>query len=328
MLKKIFFHYLALMAMIACVKGSAFASEEPQPCWRDLFCPEGHRFEGAFYGGYLNIASQELVLVGGTSKKADVISKLDWTANNVWVIGAKWSFYIPTIATRVSLDGWSKVYAGGARLEDRDYLDEYNPRRRTHLSIHEKAKLQTALGLDLEYGTDLIYALSEPHLWKLGLLYGLKYTRFDWKAYGGDFFYDGYAPFSFPSSLKVIAYRQEVLLPYLGLQLIWKYNQQLSFKGFGKYSPFTLIQTKDDHFLRSRKFIDTFRDGIYWVLGGEAAWDYSPDIKGYIRYSYDRLDRTGGCTSVYKYGRYVGTYKVAGVEFAYQMVTVGISAFF
>lgn len=290
----------------------------------DTLCFSKYTIESGLYAGYLNIQSQEIVF--GSGSDTDELSRLDWTADAVWVLGAKGRLTNPKSRFHISLDGWTKIYAAGVKMVDRDFQDEEFPNLQTDISIHNNTKLHAALGIDLELGSDFLFSKNPKSSWSLGYLYGAKYAKVEWDAYGGKYSYDnGEYVGHFPSSLKVISYTQNYLIPYLGLEANWKYDSCFNFRFFGKYSCLGVIVTKDEHWLRSLTFTDTFRYVHYWIAGIEGVYRYTECLSANVKYSYDRLDREKGHTHVHKKGKYRGSAKVAGIENTFQMLTLGVA---
>lgn len=329
MYQKTIFAALSLFTLLLGSSTSCHAIGGVISLLNNLCALRNYDVEAGVYGGYLNLKSEELVLGSHDSGVTHELSKLDWTANNVWVLGAKVNLDNPQTRFHILLDGWSKVYAGNGKMVDRDFLDPNDPSHQTDISVHKDTKLNTAYAVDLSCGSDFLYAKKSKACWSLGYLLGIKYSQFDWDAFGGKYNYDnGNRIGEFPSSLKVISYNQKYLIPYVGLQGNWKYDSRLNFIVFGKYTCLGFILCKDRHLLTSVTFTDTFRYARYWVAGIEAVWNCSECISMSLKYSYDQLERATGHTHVHDSGDFFGRSKSAGLENTYQMLTVGVNARF
>ncbi len=295
------------------------------------------RFDGcttafSLYAGHVDVKTVELVLYPGASEYPDrTISKLDWTANNIWVLGAtgKLSAYEDRIFFTV--DGWSRVFGSKGRLEDRDYLNDYDPYDLTHLSIHSDTKLKTAVQLDVQCGFNFYSLTKECSQWNFGCLIGYKFMKLHWDAHGGHYDYDtdtGPMIGTFPAGKKVIAYTQKFSIPYLGLQANWKWDSRLDLTVFAKYSGIGDINCLDHHVLRSIFFTDKYSNGEYWELGGEATWKLCDRVDVNLKYAYNKLNKTrGDTTAAFPTKRF--SYKdSAGLSHSYQLVALGLSTTF
>ncbi len=282
--------------------------------------------ESSLYTGYLNIKSQEIVFPGDSDDPRKEISRLNWDANAVWILGARGRLINPQTGFHVSLDGWTKLCSAGVKMVDRDFLDENRPDFATDISTHHQVKLATAVNIDLEFGKTFLRSGNEKSCWNLGYLYGAQFTKIDWEVRGGKYKYDdGNFVGRFPSSLKLISYTQNYLIPYLGLEAGWKKDDHLTFRVYGKYTWFGFILTKDDHWLREISFTDTFRYVHYWIGGLDAIYRYNDCVSFNLRYRLDWLDREKGHTHIHDDNGYYGSAKVAGIENMFQTLTAGLA---
>lgn len=291
-----------------------------------MLCTGNYTVEAGLYTGFLNIKSKELVLPSRSEDPRKEISHLDWTANAVWILGARGRLMNPQTGFHASLDGWTKLCAAGIKMVDKDYLDESRPDHVTDISTHHQTKLKTAVNVDLELGKAFLRSNNPKSCWSLGYLYGAQFTKIDWDVHGGKYKYDdGAVVGRFPSSWKIISYTQNYLIPYLGLEGGWQYNEQVSFRVYGKYTWFGFILTKDEHWLRDISFTDTFRFVHYWIAGLDAVYRYNDCVLFNLRYKLDWLDREKGHVHVHESGSYSGTGKGAGIENLFQTLTVGLA---
>lgn len=287
-----------------------------------LDAKESYTLDASLYGGYCAIQSQEKVLSPSRSKE---FSRLNWTANNVWILGGTGTLFFPSNLVHLTLDGWSRVYSSNGNMVDRDYLDEFDPYKLTDISKHPRTKLKTAFAIDFEVGKDFKYSSS----WSYGYLLGFKYVRFDWEVFGGEIFYDNGTVYErLPSSLKVIRYSQMLSVPYLGGEVIWACKPQWKIRAFGKYSGLAYLECHDDHLSWPRYFTSKHRFANYWMAGVDLFWRYSKKLSANIKYSYDHLNQAIGNTTV-KDGDEIFQYpKASGVKFSFQKVTVGVDYLF
>ncbi len=102
------------------------------------------------YGGFLTLSSNESVEGSTKSGTTHKLSQLDWTADQVWIIGAKAMGTITNSPIHITLEGWTKVTADSVKMVDKDYLNSQFPSRLTDKSVHKNTNLNTALGIDLE----------------------------------------------------------------------------------------------------------------------------------------------------------------------------------
>jgi outer membrane protease len=160
-------------------------------------------------------------------------------------------------------------------------------------------------------------------------LLGVKYIRYEWEVNGGRYSYGSGARVGrFPNDLKVMTYSQQLTIPYLGLQANWLCSQRWNFKLFGKYSPLGYALCHDNHLLRSTTFTSEHWCSQYWILGIEAAWHYSDQIRTYLKYSYDQLNLSKGNIKMHEEDERSFYRNAAGVGGNLQMVTLGVSARF
>ena len=273
------------------------------------------------YGGYAAIKSEDSVLIPPNSR---VVSRLNWTANNVWIMGASGKIFFPSNQAYMKLDGWSKVYASDGKFVDRDYLNDLNPSERTDISIHSHTKLKTAFAIDFELGKNFETNPQKKSPWAFGYLVGVKYMQMNWESRGGKYNYSsGAVQGTFPSNLKVIRYSEQLTIPYLGAQAIWQCSPTWRFSCFGKYSGLGYIECRDDHLLWPKYFTSIHRLANYWVIGFEGVWRYSNKLSANIKYSYDHLNQAIGDTTVRSSS---GTFKLpntSGVKFSLQTVVIG-----
>lgn len=283
--------------------------------------------EFSLYGGGVDIKSQELVFDKDEFDMPQTISKLDWHAQNIWVVGAKAKVNACEERLFFALDGWSQVSGNKAHMEDRDFLDPEDPYHETHLSIHSDTKLKSAVSLDLECGYNFYTASTECSRWNFGYLLGIKYQRYHWDAYGGyfDYIIEGKRYLgSLSSDTLAIGYTQNFTVPYIGLQVDWNWNSCLDLTVFAKYSCLAYISCRDNHALRSIIFTDRHRNGQYWELGTDAALRLSDRFQLIAKYAYNKLNRTTGNTTVDSKKETYTIHGSAGIAHCYHLIAIGL----
>lgn len=301
----------------------------PRDLWKQENCFENCHTECGLYAGCLNIESQEFVFAPHHPKYPHTVSRLDWTANDVWILGARGKAAIPQFSFDLSLDAWCKVYAGSASMVDKDFLDSVNPSDPTHISVHSQSKLKTAFAIDLQAYRSFGLTRQQCSGVCFGYLLGVKYTRFDWEAYGGHYNYNnGRSIGRFPNNLKLLTYVQHFLVPYLGLQADWQLAPQWDLNVYGKYTCFGVVVCEDDHWLRKIHFTDTFHYAHYWMAGAEVIWKYSKKYNGSLKYTFDQLNKSEGHATIKKAGKKITIAKAAGVKTMFQSLTLGINGSF
>lgn len=287
----------------------------------------GYKTDVSLYTGLANIHSTDFVFAPKDSGLAHTVSKLNWTANDVWVLGAIGKVTLPENKIHILLDCWSKVNTTNGKMVDRDYLDEFDHSQLTDISIHPDTKLKTAFAIDLELGKGFSICRDTCSPWTFQYLLGVKYIRYDWQAFGGHCRYNNDANVgSFRKGLKVMTYSQQLTIPYIGLQANWSCSANWSLRAFGKYSPLGYAYCYDRHLLRSTTFTDEHYCAQYWILGAEAVWLYSEKIQGYLKYSYDQLGLTKGSIKMHEPSGRSLFRNASGVKSTLQMVTIGVTA--
>ena len=283
----------------------------------------------SIYTGLIYGKSKEIVFEGaGSPTPYQKISILDWDIRNLWVMGGTIEKSFFSNSLHLTVDGWGKVGSGQTTMVDRDFTDSDDPGLLTDISKSPDTHLTQAYLIDAEICYDF-YNLSP---WcsdlRFGFLLGYQYSKFAWKAFGGNFDYDEGADIgSFPDGELVIAYQQKFSVPYIGLNLDWQIDcWELNL--FGKYTCLAYAEDHDFHALRDATFIDKFNAQQYWNAGAKASWNFLGNAWLNIKYEFQRLEPAVGDTIHSEGGTTARIRKAAGISHYQNLYSFGLTVCF
>jgi outer membrane protease len=229
--------------------GTAASAQQP-------WAPSGATAEYSI--GLLNGKAQEFVY----NPNGSVLSRLDWTMNNVAMLNAD---------TSVRLLPWLMVgLKGSINIDGKGKLDDFDfdtgfcpPSTPGHDECHSNSptKLRRATMLDV-FGSANFYRAGGV---TLSALAGYKSDDYRWQAFGGT---ANYGPL--PPGLG-ISYEQNWSAPYLGLAVAVTHGA-LTINGRIIGSAWANGDDKDNHHLRSLLFIDDF--GTTKMVSGDVGLAY------------------------------------------------------
>lgn len=281
------------------------------------------------YAGVVNGLSKEKVYNPLSTNLPYKISELDWKIRNLWILGGIAQVNFLNDRLHICVDGWNKIHADKSKMVDRDFFNVNQPSVATEISWHPDTHLKTAFEIDTQLDYDFYCYHSANQEIKFGLLLGYKYQKFHWNAYGGHYSYANRTiNGNFPPGELVIAYTQEFSIPYLGLQVHWKWKHCFEIRIFSKYTTLAYIQDHDFHALRNIHFVGKFRNAHYLGIGTEAIWNIYKCLNLDFRYRYEHLNNTtGDATEIFDNSSFSSPDSV-GIEHNHHLLSIGLSASF
>lgn len=159
-------------------------------------------------------------------------------------------------------------------------------------SWHEDTALDHAYTLD----AGLAFTMVEGEGHRFSVAGGFKYTGMKWTAYGGCYDYDGVTG-CFGDGERVISYQLRLPAAYGGIgysEAIGSWSVWLEGRaGMTLAGP----EAEDDHWLRSRNFLDTFKPAPYLSASGKAAYEIDARTRLFASAAYDRFFEMRGQTT-------------------------------
>ena len=253
---------------------------------------ESIHYDLSVYNGYITGISKSIVYSYSGGK--DLLSQLDWKLHNVLICGVKASLSKAKI--HITFNGWMQAVSGCATMIDRDWTDPDQYNRLTHISW-SPSELMRAHEVSAQIGYDVYQQKVKVNRLTIQSLAGWKYLDLYWESWGGIYHYENQRGF-FPNGLG-ISFRQRFVVPYVGMQFEWLWNNKFRLNLFNKYSPSAYIASRDFHALRSTYFDHTFQDGQFWMVGGEFGWNFLSHMKLNLDYTFDLLTTTRGDDFIY-----------------------------
>ncbi|EBP9818070.1 omptin family outer membrane protease [Salmonella enterica] len=254
------------------------------------------------------------------------LSQLDWKYSNAAIIKGviDWDL-IPWVS--VGAAGWTTLDSRGGNMTDQDWLDSDNPGIWTHESRHPNTRLNYANEFDLNIKG---WFLNEPG-YRLGLMAGYQETRYSFNATGGTYIYsDEDGGFrnetgSFPGGEKVIGYKQQFKMPYIGLTGHYRYKD-FELGGAFKYSGWARTSDNDEHYARQTTFRSKVKNQNYYSVAVNAGYYLTPSAKVYVEGTWNRVTNKKGDTSLYDRGDNTSEYdkNSAGIENFNFITTAGL----
>lgn len=201
--------------------------------------------------GLLNGESEEYAYSNYFGKDQKV-SKLTWDLKNVFMVGAETSI---GLSQRVSLNfgGWINANKGSGDMSDYDWMNG-DDQPWTHKTDHSNTDLEEGMMLDANIDVLLLsrenYALS-------GVL-GFRHDKFRWNAYDGE---GVYSTSLYPGDRgqdvelygKAIGYKQELYVPYLGLNFDYNMNKW-TIRSYVRASLWAWGDATDTHYYPAGKY--------------------------------------------------------------------------
>ena len=326
-MKKLGFLGLGVLAASCCSAGVLSEDPAPKKMHYDITVYNGYvsgnsesivyrPSHSIGYREYVDGLSNELVLM---SDSDELMSHLDWKLRHMLVNGVKASATLGKL--HLMMNGWYRINASESTMVDRDWMNSDKPAQMTHISW-SPSELKNAYEISAELAYEIFQWKLKKHDFVFQALGGYKQLRFYWESSGGSFqYYDHWG--SLPDRLG-IGFAQKFAIPYLGLRADhhWK---QIAYGLFWKVSPgLSTITSHDYHALRFTDFYEEFKNGNYWMLGGNFSWNFRSNLTLNLSYAFDQLITTRGNTTINNRESGRSTYFTggAGVSHAHQICTL------
>jgi plasminogen activator len=220
---------------------------------------------------------------------AYTLSRLDWQIKDVNTVNAEIGVRLtPWVAFKLA--GSTILGDGQSEMDDYDWL--LKGRDWTHWSNSPHTIVTDANRADVSGNLTLF---RHPNF-SLDAIGGVRWNQWGFEAYGGHYNYtDTTKPGAFrdlmgelPNDQPGIKYKQNLVTPYLGMQLNVMFDR-FAFEAAVLASPFSTAQNYDEHFLRRILIHGGFHNGNYvdYKFGG--SWRYSDKLSivgGWERESY------------------------------------------
>ncbi len=227
------------------------------------------------------------------------LSQLDWQINDVLMLNAQVAVRL-TPWLSFQLSGGTKM-AGSSHLDDYDWL--VKGKDWSEWSDHPDTSVTDVNRIDVSGNLSLF---RHPNF-SLDAIGGVRWNQWGFHAYGGHYIYtdatNGYRGNigDFASGTPGIDYKQNLITPYLGLQLNVMF-ERFSLDASVLGSPFATAHNYDQHELRGLLFQDSFHNGNYldYKLGG--AWAYSEKVSITANWERETYSLTKGSTTISSIG--------------------------
>lgn len=269
--------------------------------------------------GWLGGESKEKVYDADEGHK---ISELKWQIRNTAIIKGDISWDVLNWLT-LNANGWTSLASSGSGgMDDYDWLIPEQSDW-THWSTHPNTRLNHANEFDINVKG---WFLNQPE-YRLGAVLGYQQTRFSWTSFGGSYsYFNGQKTGEIPRNQRVIGYKQQFTVPYIGISGIYRY-QNLEFTGGLKFSPWVVAKDNDEHYSRYITFRDKTRNSKYYAATFDVGYYVTADAKIYTELTLDKYAEGRGGSQMIdtKTGEsYQISGDVAGIENINYSVSVGL----
>lgn len=246
-------------------------------------------FSAGAAAGILNGNAKELVYNTADGSK---LSELKWKTDNAPVIRA-YIDWAPLDYLTLNARGWTTLSSSGAGMDDYDWLIT-GQSDWSHWSSHPDTHLSYANEFDI---SAVLWLLKTPD-YALGVTGGYQQTRFSWTASGGSYtYYNGLITGDIPEGERVIGYRQQFSLPYVGLSGRYRYHD-VEFSSLLKFSPRVSAKDNDEHYMRNLTFRENTGNGRYYSVSADIGYYVMPEMKLYTGVNYNRYTEGKGGTQI------------------------------
>jgi len=288
------------------VLASGFDDGWAAPAW------ENDSISLGLSAGWLTGESHEYVYDGG-----DKLSELIWSMEHAYVINADLGFKLtPSLKLnlKASVAGHIDNY-----MEDYDWLGlDYGVTDWTDRSQHDDTELDHFGRVDLSIQYDFLRRQEAS----LGALLGLRFASVQWSAYGGSYVYTSDPSSTFRDDVGTIddgvigiTYEQNFTTPYLGLAGEVSYDN-ISLRGSVLASPFSFIDSTDEHWLRELTVTDDFEPTGFFAAEAEASYRLNHYAQLFLNVAAERYAAAEG-DAIYEYYGIGGSFDLddgAGAE--------------
>ena len=224
---------------------------------------------------HVNGIAHEYVYSNGGNHK---LSELDWQINDTLMLNAEVNIrFSPWMS--VKFDGGTKL-TGSSDLVDSDWV--WHGDVRDHWSHHEDTTVKSANRFDVEGRL----ALYRHPIFTLDAIGGFRWNEWEFQANGGTYIYSSDKNHlndligDIASGTQGIAYKQNLLTPYLGLGMNVNLGR-FALDGSVTGSQWSFAHAYDRHFIRNLQFEDTTHNQGYtdYKFGGSYHYSDSVTIK-------------------------------------------------
>lgn len=251
------------------------------------------------------------------------LSQLDWKFKNAPILKGNIDWDLSPWV-RLGASGWVTAGSHGASdMVDRDWMlphqDGYS-----HIS-DSPSKLRSASAWDVNA---TVWGVNNDR-WRLGLMAGWQQTDYKWDAHGGYYSYwNGLLAGPLPDQ-KVISYRQQFKMPYIGLTGGTRFRNVEMNTTF-KYSHWIRASDTDEHYLRDLTIRDSNRDSDFYSLAADIGYYITPQAKVFLEGEWVRITNgTGNKTQTYHdTGDVIHYQNASGIESSSYNVTAGLKYYF
>ncbi|EIE5362128.1 omptin family outer membrane protease [Salmonella enterica] len=251
------------------------------------------------------------------------VSQLDWKFKNAPILKGNIDWDLSPWV-RLGASGWVTAGSHGASdMVDRDWM---LPHQAGYSHISESSsRLRSASFWDVN---TTIWGVNDDH-WRLGVMAGWQQTDYRWDARGGYYSYwNGLFQGNLPDG-KVIGYKLQFKMPYIGLTGGYRYRDIEMNTSF-KYSNWVRASDTDEHYLRNATFRDKNRDSDFYSVSADIGYYITPRAKVFIEGEWMRVTNGRGSeTATFHDTGEVGYYPDAsGIESSSYNVTAGLKYYF
>ncbi|EED4923236.1 omptin family outer membrane protease [Salmonella enterica subsp. arizonae] len=250
------------------------------------------------------------------------LSQLDWKFKNAPILKGNIDWDLSPWM-RLGASGWVTAGSHGASdMIDRDWMLPQNGY--SHIS-DSPSKLRSASAWDVNA---TVWGVNNDR-WRLGLMTGWQQTDYKWDAHGGYYSYwNGLQAGPLPDQ-KVISYRQQFKMPYIGLTGGTRFRNVEMNTTF-KYSHWVRASDTDEHYLRELTIRDSNRDSDFYSLAADIGYYITPQAKVFLEGEWVRITNgTGNKTQTYHdTGDVIHYQNASGIESSSYNVTAGLKYYF
>ncbi|HFZ8350758.1 TPA: omptin family outer membrane protease [Salmonella enterica subsp. enterica serovar Java] len=283
----------------------------------EWFTPE--KISAGLSVGALSGSAKERVYQDGRR-----VSQLDWKFKNAPVLKGRIDWDLSPWV-RLGASGWVTAGSHGASdMVDRDWQ---LPDQDRYTDISESAsKLRSASSWDVNA---TVWGMNNDN-WRLGIMAGWQQTDYRWDGHGGNYSYDnGTDVGKFDDDQKVINYKQQFKMPYIGLTGGTRFRNVEMNTTF-KYSHWVRASDTDEHYLRDLTIRDTNRDSDFYSVSADIGYYITPQAKVFIEGEWVKITNgTGNKTQTYHdTGDVFHFPDASGIESSSYNVTAGLKYYF
>lgn len=245
--------------------------------------------------GHASINANELVYGQPSTYPTEdyKLSHLIWKAENVKMIIAGTDIQFSN-GLALNIEVKSNINGGDGTMDDYDWVDTSSANW-SHWSHHDDTSITDAKSFNISL--DFLSLGSEEN--KISLFVGNKYETWSWNSRGGSYIYstDGTTDRAFTGTFtpgkSVITYKQDFLMPYLGLKLLAQ-SDSWSYKLEYQFSNMVNVSTVDNHVLRDLWVTNNYEIGRMHAYKINVGYRLTNNFNLFIRYDTQVYDEVKG----------------------------------